>query len=208
MTRLRHEHIVYYLGSGVSGRSIVIVMEYLPGGSLMGVLEQFGALQLGPARRYLDDMLQGLAFLHNEANIVHRDLKPANVLLTGEGQCKLADFGASVELASKTQQGAVAGTPLYMAPEAVRSAATKVSDVWSLGITVIHLVHGALPYEIPESGFVPFFFIRGLDRGTIRPDVPDTLPPLVRSFVDECLQPDPEKRPDAERLKMHELFVI
>eukprot|EP00756_Hemistasia_phaeocysticola_P007771 Hpha_TRINITY_DN14393_c0_g2::TRINITY_DN14393_c0_g2_i1::g.86434::m.86434 len=205
MTKLRHESIVWYLASAVVSRNIVIVMEYLPGGSLSGVLSEFGALQLGPARRYIADILDGLAFLHGEG-IVHRDLKPANVLLTIEGQCKLADFGASGELASKTQQGGIAGTPLYMAPEAVRRA-IKVSDIWSLGITVIQLIHGHLPYEIPETGFNPIFFMRRLERGELSPEVPDTLPHDVRLFVEECIQRDPEKRPTAEVLLGHEFLV-
>eukprot|EP01065_Artemidia_motanka_P040497 TRINITY_DN5091_c3_g3_i1.p1 TRINITY_DN5091_c3_g3~~TRINITY_DN5091_c3_g3_i1.p1 ORF type:complete len:1581 (+),score=562.87 TRINITY_DN5091_c3_g3_i1:79-4743(+) len=206
MTRLRHDNIVWFLASGVVNRNIVIVMEYLPGGSLHGLLGEFGALQLGPARRYINDMLDGLAFLHGE-EIVHRDLKPANVLLTIEGQCKLADFGASGELASKSKPTGIAGTPLYMAPEAVRQAGLKPSDMWSLGITVIQLIAGHLPYSIPEQGFSSVWFMRRLEKGDLVPEIPAALPPTVTDLVMQCLRHDPAARPTAEQLRSHEFMV-
>eukprot|EP01062_Namystynia_karyoxenos_P075853 TRINITY_DN735_c0_g1_i1.p1 TRINITY_DN735_c0_g1~~TRINITY_DN735_c0_g1_i1.p1 ORF type:complete len:1588 (+),score=349.99 TRINITY_DN735_c0_g1_i1:161-4924(+) len=206
MTKLRHENIVWYLGSGVVNRCIVIVMEYLPGGSLMGLLGEFGAIKLGPARRYITDMLDGLFFLHQEG-IVHRDLKPANVLLTIEGQCKLADFGASGELASKSKTGGIAGTPLYMAPEAVRQAGLKPSDMWSLGITIIQLLTGKLPYDIPADGFNAMGFMRRLERGDVVPTVPLTLAPGAGALVRACLQHSADARPTAEQLLQHEFLV-
>eukprot|EP01062_Namystynia_karyoxenos_P052622 TRINITY_DN4220_c0_g4_i1.p1 TRINITY_DN4220_c0_g4~~TRINITY_DN4220_c0_g4_i1.p1 ORF type:complete len:1658 (+),score=475.71 TRINITY_DN4220_c0_g4_i1:109-4974(+) len=205
MTKLRHDNIVWYLGSGVVGRCIVIVMEYLPGGSLMGLVGEFGAIKIGPARRYIADMLDGLAFLHQQG-IVHRDLKPANVLLTIEGQCKLADFGASGELASKSVIGGIAGTPLYMAPEAVRQAG-KPSDMWSLGITVIQILTGRLPYDIPEGGFNAMGFMRRLERGEVVPKLPPTLQPAVAALVRGCLCHEAGARPTADELLQHEFLV-
>ena len=110
---------------------LVMVMEYVPCGSLETVLQQFGVLEECTARVYVRDVLAGLAYLHARS-IVHRDVKPANVLLEKDGCCKLADFGAAKLLPGACNAAGLAGTPLYMAPECSTSGARLASDVWSM----------------------------------------------------------------------------
>ena len=88
-------------------------------------------------------------------------MKPHNVLLLVDGQCKLADFGASAGLAqlAKSNQGVI-GTPLYMAPEACKGAACKASDIWGAGIIISQLFSGKVPYTFRDDEvFNPHTFL-------------------------------------------------
>eukprot|EP01065_Artemidia_motanka_P048986 TRINITY_DN8037_c0_g1_i2.p1 TRINITY_DN8037_c0_g1~~TRINITY_DN8037_c0_g1_i2.p1 ORF type:complete len:1005 (+),score=185.60 TRINITY_DN8037_c0_g1_i2:213-3227(+) len=209
MQSLRHENVVAYFGSAVIRGHIMIVMEYLSGGSLDGVLKQFGGkLATTSIQRYVRDSTRGLAFLHQH-KIVHRDMKPHNTLLVTDGQCKLADFGASAELGqlAKTGQGVI-GTPLYMAPEACRGSAREASDVWGLGIMVCQLCSNVLPYTFSDDEpFNPHtFMFRLANVPDFRPEIPP-MHPDAREFCKLCLKKDPEERPSAEAL-LRQKFLL
>eukprot|EP00756_Hemistasia_phaeocysticola_P022120 Hpha_TRINITY_DN15814_c0_g6::TRINITY_DN15814_c0_g6_i1::g.191684::m.191684 len=213
MESVKHENVVSYMGSAVVGGYIAIVMEYLSGGSLQGLLEEFGSFssQVAALRRYVIDIVLGLTFLHQQG-IVHRDLKPHNVLLTIEGQCKLADFGASgrlSELAAAGKRGgfALAGTPLYMSPEAANGEAKEPADVWSLGVMLCQLWCGELPYDL-SGGLNITFFIRRLARDKdFAPSLPADLNDDLRRMIQGCLKKDPDARPSAEQLQ-NEPFLL
>ena len=88
-------------------------------------------------------------------------MKPHNVLMLVDGQCKLADFGASAGLSqlAKSNQGVI-GTPLYMAPEACIGQACKASDVWGVGVILCQLFTGKVPYAFLETEvFNPHTFL-------------------------------------------------
>eukprot|EP01062_Namystynia_karyoxenos_P082441 TRINITY_DN9284_c0_g4_i1.p1 TRINITY_DN9284_c0_g4~~TRINITY_DN9284_c0_g4_i1.p1 ORF type:complete len:1631 (+),score=390.21 TRINITY_DN9284_c0_g4_i1:109-5001(+) len=208
LSNLQHANIVAYCGSAVVGRHIIVIMEYLPGGSLATLLEQFGGKVLRTsAQRYTKDMLWGLEFLHDQ-QIVHRDFKPGNVLLQIDGQCKLADFGASAVLTAASGTGRVIGTPLWMAPEASEGSVVFASDIWGLGITVIEMLAGEKPAALYRlSGpFNTTAFLRQLaKRGgdeTFGPHIPDSLraDQAALEFVEGCLVREAAKRPTARDL--------
>eukprot|EP00756_Hemistasia_phaeocysticola_P017265 Hpha_TRINITY_DN15527_c3_g4::TRINITY_DN15527_c3_g4_i1::g.106110::m.106110 len=135
MCGLRHDNIVSYLGTAVSRGHLIVVLEYVPGGSLHSLVANFGGkIPLSSVQRYLGDTMNGLEYLHTKG-VVHRDLKPHNVLVAADGTGKLADFGASEELHKLRgiePRAAVTGTPHYMSPEQCRGEAEEASDVWSL----------------------------------------------------------------------------
>ena len=172
LTKLRHDNVVAYLASIVSGNQIVICMEYMSGGSLQTMLSLYKRLPLTAVSRYLTDILKGLKFLHSH-NIVHRDIKPDNVLLHIDGQGKLSDFGTSGQLAAIAGKVSVQGTPMYMAPEQARGFGVAASDIWSLGITVVQLVTGAVPWVFTEQNpYMTHNFIYRLGNDTtFRPQV-------------------------------------
>eukprot|EP00667_Euglena_gracilis_P031896 EG_transcript_47423 len=95
-----HNNVVSYYGVGLlppnqsPPTTLVVIMEYVPCGSLQGILEKFGPLADLTCRGYIRDILRGLEYLHSQT-IVHRDIKPANILLEKDGCCKLADFGTA-----------------------------------------------------------------------------------------------------------------
>ena len=145
LERLRHDNIVGYIGSCAMDGYVFIVMENLSGGSLDTVLKAFSTLPLLSIKRYVRDIIRGLAFLH-ENKVIHRDLKPHNVLMTNEGECKLADFGTAhfftdtAEVPTENR-----GTALYMPPESLNSPnAVPATDVWSLGILICELFTGSV----------------------------------------------------------------
>eukprot|EP01062_Namystynia_karyoxenos_P006996 TRINITY_DN1244_c0_g1_i1.p1 TRINITY_DN1244_c0_g1~~TRINITY_DN1244_c0_g1_i1.p1 ORF type:complete len:1568 (+),score=469.39 TRINITY_DN1244_c0_g1_i1:84-4787(+) len=209
MHKLKHENIVQYLTSAVVNGYIMIVMEFLSGGSLSDVLSQFGGttsgsgLPLSSIQRYTRDIVRGLTFLHSN-DIIHRDMKPHNVLLLVEGQCKLADFGASAQLnqLASSNQGVI-GTPLYMGPEAARGAACKASDVWGLGCILCQLFSGEVPYTFTDDEpFNPHTFLFKLANvDGFAPTIPPQMTPEARSFALKCLRKDPDERPTAAELE-------
>eukprot|EP01062_Namystynia_karyoxenos_P032319 TRINITY_DN2382_c3_g1_i1.p1 TRINITY_DN2382_c3_g1~~TRINITY_DN2382_c3_g1_i1.p1 ORF type:complete len:1806 (+),score=340.57 TRINITY_DN2382_c3_g1_i1:112-5418(+) len=211
MQQLTHDNIVGYLASAITDGYIMIVMEYLSGGSLQSVLTEFGAGRLPQTsvQRYLRDIVNGLTFLHFH-EIVHRDLKPHNVLLLIDGQCKLADFGASAQLSemNASNQGVI-GTPLYMAPEACRGTLSKASDIWAFGIIVCQMFSGDLPYAFTDdSPYNPQAFMYRLGHcDDFGPSLPDCVPFEARGMVEKCIQREPSLRPAAEDLKA-EAFLL
>ena len=94
MKALEHDHIVRYLGTQMLPEQglVCIFMEYVPGGSIASMLAQFGVFKEDLIRRYIEQVLLGLKYLHGKG-IVHRDIKGANILVGSDGACKLSDFG-------------------------------------------------------------------------------------------------------------------
>eukprot|EP01065_Artemidia_motanka_P029536 TRINITY_DN35633_c0_g1_i1.p1 TRINITY_DN35633_c0_g1~~TRINITY_DN35633_c0_g1_i1.p1 ORF type:complete len:995 (+),score=268.84 TRINITY_DN35633_c0_g1_i1:79-2985(+) len=210
--RLQHDHIVCYLGATVVPAHVVLIMEYVAGGSLEDLINRFGALPVLAVRRYSSGMLRGLEYLHSNG-IVHRDFKPGNVLLQSDGETKIADFGASGELLRITRQEIV-GTPLYMAPEACRGHAVAASDVWSVGVTVCEMLTGEVPYKIDRSNFIPAGFVYQLGQGDVVPEIPQVLfgddgaTTRRREFAQRCLCSDPAERSTASHLLSHPFLTV
>ncbi len=175
-------YIVAYKGAFEKDGKIWIAMEYCAAGSLCDLMSicdtTLSEVQIASVLR---QSLLGLEYLH-QRKIIHRDIKSANLLLTLNGECKLADFGVSAELSSTiAKTRSVIGTPFWMAPEVLESAQYDVkADIWSLGITAIELATGEPPYSDVHPMRVIFI---------IPSSPPPTLPeaekwsPEFRSFV-------------------------
>jgi len=151
--RLNHPHVVAVYDLVTDDGSQWLVMEYVEGATLAGLVSRDGALLPDEASPLAAQAADALAAAH-AAGIVHRDVKPSNILVTAEGQVKLSDFGiARAEAdASLTQTGLVTGSPAYLSPEvASGQTATDASDVWSLGATVYHALSGRPPYEVGDN---------------------------------------------------------
>eukprot|EP00756_Hemistasia_phaeocysticola_P024829 Hpha_TRINITY_DN15973_c0_g9::TRINITY_DN15973_c0_g9_i1::g.74589::m.74589 len=201
LSALRHECVVTYLGSAVHAAGFVFVaMEMLPGGSLQEVAEQCGALPVGAVQRYTRDMLRGLEFLHG-SGVTHRDLKPGNVLLQVDGQCKIADFGASIR--SKELHGSrIVGTPIYMSPEACRGEQIlPPADIWAVGVTVARLLMGRVPYDL--SALSPAELVRRVGNGSTKPNVDEAIGSHAYDMCCMCTENSPPKRPTAAQLRVH-----
>eukprot|EP00760_Papus_ankaliazontas_P024457 PhM_4_TR2318/c0_g1_i1/m.45972 len=219
LSELRHNNIVSYYGCGVTTNCIVIVTEYVSGGSLSNVLTSFGTLPEPTVRRYLREILQGLAYLHAN-DVVHCDIKPHNVLVMIDGRCKLTDFGASAQLTmfehgKAATSGGLVGTPLYMSPEACRGVRSKASDVWSLGIVVAELLLGSVPYT-PEDLGTPFVSARFMYRMAKEESFMPTLPApgtqrnisaSMLDFIGRCLVRDEAARAMVQELLRHPIMM-
>ncbi|MCY2978156.1 MAG: serine/threonine-protein kinase [Planctomycetota bacterium] len=155
--KLNHPNVVQTLTAIEEGRMIGLVMEYVKGESLSSMVNRVGPLPIDRAREFIKQIAMGLDHAHQQ-NMVHRDIKPQNVLVSKEGdefRVRILDFGlakttglaaASSEL---TIDGAIIGTPNYMAPEqAINPSLADIrSDIYSLGCTWFFLLTGRSPFE-------------------------------------------------------------
>ncbi|GGG24558.1 hypothetical protein GCM10010964_10780 [Caldovatus sediminis] len=146
--RLAHPAIVAVYDYGENAEYAWIVMELVEGGSLKDILDRGERLGLPHIVRIMEQVLGALAFSH-QRGVVHRDIKPANIMLTAEGQVKIADFGiARLENSSMTQIGTLMGTPSYMAPEQFRGEPVDArADIWAAGVVLYQLLTGEKPFE-------------------------------------------------------------
>ena len=144
-SKLFHPHIIGYRGSFQQNDMFCIVMDYAAGGTLDGrIAQQKEAGEPFCAEmilRWLAEMASALEHMHSH-RVLHRDMKPANVLLSTEGEIKLADFGVSRLLGSQTSLAqTVLGTPFYMSPELFKGEPySQPTDVWALGVVLFELL--------------------------------------------------------------------
>lgn len=142
--RLKHPHIVDVYALGEKEDYHYIAIEYIEGLSLKDLLQKAAPLPPGVALAITDQILQALAFVHQH-HVIHRDVKPGNILLSSAGQAKLSDFGlAQIEAEpTVTQQGALIGTPAYMAPEQISGERLDGrTDLFSLGAVLYEMLSG------------------------------------------------------------------
>ena len=149
--RLLHPGIVtiFDVGEETESRTPFLVMEYVAGQSLSGLLStESNKLTLDVALRLAEEIAEALASAHAQG-VVHRDIKPANILLTDAGHAKIADFGiAKLNLTNVTLPGHALGTPAYMSPEQVDGKSVDGrSDLFSLGVILYNMVTGHRPFQ-------------------------------------------------------------
>jgi tetratricopeptide (TPR) repeat protein/predicted Ser/Thr protein kinase len=126
-----------------------ITMEYVAGQDLRGLIRQTGQLTARKAVSIATQILGGLAEAHR-LGVVHRDLKPSNIIIDREGSARIIDFGIARTAATKgkTGEGAIIGTPEYMAPEQVEGKpADQRADLYALGVILFEMVTGRPPFE-------------------------------------------------------------
>ncbi len=151
--QLRHPNIVRVLDSGREGDYHYLVMEYLDGPTCKQKVETEGKLPWREAVGIVRQVADGLGHAAKKG-IIHRDVNPANIIIDSDGIPRITDLGLAREVSgdpkkvSLTQTGTSLGTPYYMSPEQIMDAKSVDlrSDVYSLGITLYHLVSGRVPY--------------------------------------------------------------
>jgi serine/threonine protein kinase len=111
LKELNHIHITKYIDHHATKDELMIIMEFVENGSLQGLVKKCGKLPEQLAGIYVAQVLEGLAFLHEEG-VIHRDIKGANILTDKMGVIKLADFGVASKLAD-VEEEAVVGTPYW-----------------------------------------------------------------------------------------------
>lgn len=196
--RLNHPHIVQAYASGVQGQGRQalgwLAMEWVDGSDLSKHLDPAHRL---PAQRVLEIAAQVADGLHHAhaAGVVHRDLKPANILLDRDGRtAKISDFGcARLTDAERSRSGLLIGTLAYMAPEQIVGGTVDGRcDLYALGVVVMQLLTGRLPFEAPAMGELLNQIVAcpAPHLGGIRSD----LPPLLSDIVAKVLAKQPEQR--------------
>lgn len=148
VARLSDPGLVAVYDQGLDGQHPFLVMELVDGGTLRELLRERGPMPPHAVTAVLRPLLGGLAVAHR-AGLVHRDVKPENVLISDDGDVKLADFGLvrAVAQAGITSTSVILGTAAYLSPEQVSSGnAGPRSDVYSLGILTYEMLTGATPF--------------------------------------------------------------
>ena len=147
--RLRHPNIITLYDFGTADGSFYLTIEYVEGTNLRQLIEQHHPIPFPVIVYITREILKGLVYAHGKG-VIHRDLKPANIVISWEGEVKIADFGLATigDLPSVTEQGGTVGTPAYMSPEQARGEALDSrSDLFSLGTTLYELCTGQSPFE-------------------------------------------------------------
>jgi serine/threonine protein kinase len=173
-----------------------LVMEHVSARSLQEILEQQGPLSPAAVARIGLDVLAALDAAH-DAGIVHRDVKPANVLVDPDGHACLTDFGIATTTgdSSLTTQGALIGSPSYMAPERANGDEPRPPvDLWSLGATLYAAVEGRPPFD------------RGEPMATLMAVVSEPPAPMLRAgplepVLHGLLTKDPARRSTPEQAR-------
>ncbi|XP_069717917.1 mitogen-activated protein kinase kinase kinase 19 [Phaenicophaeus curvirostris] len=204
---LKHVNIVTYLGTCLEDNILSIFMEFVPGGSISSIINRFGPLPEVVLCKYTKQILQGVAYLHDNC-VVHRDIKGNNIMLMPNGVVKLIDFGCARRLAWASLGGthsemlkSVHGTPYWMAPEVINeSGYGRKSDIWSVGCTVFEMATGKPPLASMDR--IAAMFYIGAHRG-LMPSLPDRFSGAAVDFVHACLTRDQHERPSALQLLDH-----
>jgi eukaryotic-like serine/threonine-protein kinase len=201
--RLSHPNIVqvYDAGEGeLEGREVsYIVMEYVPGGDLKGLIDEKGPMPNDELARLGAEVSSGLAHAH-ERGVIHRDIKPHNVLIDAHGRPKLTDFGIAraLDTTQATQTGSYLGTALYSSPEQLRGEkVTPKSDVYSLGIALYQAAVGKAPFSGTPIEIAS-------QHVTREPDTPSVLganlSDELETLILDCVNKDPDRRPTAQEV--------
>ncbi|PIA58647.1 hypothetical protein AQUCO_00500535v1 [Aquilegia coerulea] len=202
-------HGVFDSGGDTENGDLCFLMEYMEGGSLNDVLRVHGSLPENVISGVAKRVLEGLSYLHG-LHIVHRDIKPSNLLINGQGEVKIADFGVSRVLAGTFDASEFCeGTCAYMSPERFDSDKWTESwcngfagDVWALGLALLECYMGHFPLLAPgkKPDWVTLMcaicFIE-------RPEIPSTASSEFKSFIYRCLEKDWRRRGTVTELLRH-----
>jgi serine/threonine protein kinase len=206
--RLTHPNIVRVHGFDIQDGSPFIEMEYVAGADLAALIRSLSTekLPLPEAVQIIHGVARGLTYAHsrpaNEGEtgpvvgpIVHRDLNPHNILLSTEGEVKIADFGiARASLADATVSATLMGKLSYMAPEQVDGKPLDHRcDLFSLGITAYQILTGVHPFKRASEAAT----LIAVQKASFRPliEVVPDLPEDIRAVVGSLLAADPTDRP-------------
>eukprot|EP01127_Copromyxa_protea_P000606 TRINITY_DN1051_c0_g2_i3.p1 TRINITY_DN1051_c0_g2~~TRINITY_DN1051_c0_g2_i3.p1 ORF type:complete len:646 (-),score=76.85 TRINITY_DN1051_c0_g2_i3:1099-3036(-) len=201
LKQCKHPNIVAYYGTKILSETqeIWIIMDYCGVGSVKDVMKITDEVLSESQIAYvLQQTLKGLCHLH-QRGILHLDIKAANILLTDDGEVKLADFGVSEALKTGFVVATdYVGSPLFMSPEVIRKDKyNDRTDIWSLGITTIEMAQGRPPNtDINRIEDLP----KLLERPTPTLNKPQHFSVVMNEFIAHCLVTDPTHRPNAIEL--------
>ncbi|XP_077393974.1 mitogen-activated protein kinase kinase kinase kinase 5 isoform X6 [Festucalex cinctus] len=205
-----HQNIVAYFGSYLCREKLWICMEYCGGGSLQDIYHVTGPLSEMQIAYVCRETLQGLGYLHTKGKM-HRDIKGANILLTNDGDVKLADFGVAAKItATIAKRKSFIGTPYWMAPEVAavekNGGYNQLCDIWAVGITSIELAE----LQPPMFDLHPMRALFLMSKSSFQPPKlkdKNKWSAAFHNFVKVSLTKNPKKRPTAEKLLSH-VYVV
>ncbi|EGA61135.1 Ste11p [Saccharomyces cerevisiae FostersO] len=202
LKELHHENIVTYYGASQEGGNLNIFLEYVPGGSVSSMLNNYGPFEESLITNFTRQILIGVAYLHKK-NIIHRDIKGANILIDIKGCVKITDFGISKKLSplnkKQNKRASLQGSVFWMSPEVVKQTATTAkADIWSTGCVVIEMFTGKHPF--PDFSQMQAIFKIGTNT---TPEIPSWATSEGKNFLRKAFELDYQYRPSALELLQH-----
>ncbi|KAL8833143.1 MAG: hypothetical protein Q9170_004475 [Blastenia crenularia] len=197
---LRHPHIIKLYTVITTPTDIIMVLEYA-GGELFDYIVKNGKMAETKARRFFQQIVCAVEYCHRH-KIVHRDLKPENLLLDGDLNVKIADFGLSNVLTDGNFLKTSCGSPNYAAPEVIggKLYAGPEVDVWSCGVILYVLLCGRLPFD---DDFIPTLF-KKITAG--RYQEPPYLSSGAKAIIHKMLKVNPVHRITVQEIRQDEWF--
>src|SRR5215212_5952796 len=192
--QMQHPNIVTLYDVGYENDQVsYLATEYIDGESLLARLRRTRPLPLAEALAIGFDLLRGLAYAHSKG-VIHRDIKPANILLTSEGQAKIADFGVARPLnSSLTTTRSLVGTPNYMSPEQVKTTPVSTrSDLFSAGVVIYEMLTGTKPFASPDLSGILYNVVNLAPPSAY--EINPSIPKPIAGVVAKLLSKKPEER--------------
>ncbi|KAF9518987.1 hypothetical protein BS47DRAFT_119079 [Hydnum rufescens UP504] len=205
MKLIHHPHIMDMYDVYEDDNELYLLLEYIEGGELFDYLVSKGKLDPNEALSYFKQIISGVDYCH-KFNICHRDLKPENLLLDGNKNIKIADFGmAALELDNgKAFLETSCGSPHYASPEIVAGKAYHgaASDIWSCGVILFALLTGRLPFDHEDMAEL----LSRVKAGKF--EMPSGIPPAARDLLFRMLVVDPARRITMSGIISHPFFNL
>ncbi|CAF1164365.1 unnamed protein product [Rotaria sordida] len=209
LTKLKHENLVALLDCKESQNNVYLVMEYCNGGDLADYLQSRQTLSEETITIFFQQIAAAISACH-EHSVVHRDLKPQNILLSypdktnprvQDAILKIADFGFARFLSDGVMAGTLCGSPMYMAPEVIRSLQYDgKADLWSIGTIMYQCLTGKAPFQAQTPQALKQYYERNVN---LSPVIPSSTSPELTDLLKRILKRNPKERIDFQEFFNH-----
>jgi len=191
--QIAHPNVCRVYDIGEAQGELYLTMEFVDGEDLAALIRRIGRLPTDKAVEIARKLCAGLAAAHAKG-VLHRDLKPANIMIDGDGEVRIMDFGLAVVADQLEAADARSGTPAYMAPEQLAGReVTRQSDLYALGLVLYEMFTGRPAFEAKDLQEL----LRLRESHPVA--TPSTLIPDLDNRIERailrCLEPDPQLRP-------------
>jgi eukaryotic-like serine/threonine-protein kinase len=187
---LNHENIVKIYDVEELYRTVFIIMEHVAGNSLTEMIKKLKKIPIGLAVHFLSQICSALSYAHGR-QIIHRDINPSNMIIRGNDQLKIYDFGLSCPIG--TEDFGNTGTAFYMAPEQIEGDPLDGrTDIYAMGICAFEMITGKKPYEHSDLNATFNMHLEGKlpDPADFTAEIPESL----RQFILKAAHRDPQQR--------------
>ena len=204
MKLIEHPNIMRLYDVWETSTELYLILEYVEGGELFDYICENGRLSTSEALGYFQQIIAAVDYCHH-FNIAHRDLKPENLLLDGNKNIKVADFGMAAwqKSSSNGMLRTACGSPHYAAPEVIAGTPYNgsASDIWSCGIILFALLAGRLPFDDDDLATL-------LERVKIAKfEVPSHIDRQAKHLISRMLEKDVQKRITMPEILVHPFFT-